>query len=327
MPADLHHRPSIDPALRRRLHRWVAASLLTPEEADAIEAFEAAAVRERPAGPRGVPPLTEALVYVGAALAAAAAAVLLGDRWEDLTPVVRSTAVGVAALLAFVAGLLLHRSDDPALIRITSLAWLAAVGLSGWLAWLIAYDVLDLRGRVPALASGVTITLVGAALYAIQRRALQQVAMCIGLLIVAGAAFAEGRAAAAVAVWAVAVAWTVVGALGLLPPASAALLGGPVVAIWAPLALTGSPVGIWLGLCTATGLLVAGVIMRESLLLGLGAFGVFVAVMRVLVRYFGGTRAMPVVLLVAGAIVLILAIAYARRSGRTSTRPAPRSPS
>jgi len=327
MPADLDHHPSVDPTLHRKLHRWVDASLITSEEADAIETFEVSAVRERPAEPQGVPLLTEALVYVGAALAAAAAAVLLGDQWENLTPAVHAMAVGLAALLAFAAGLLLHRSDDPALIRITSLAWLAAAGLSGWLAWLIAYDVLDLRGRVPALVAGVTIAVVGAALYALQRRALQQFAMCLGLLIVAGASFAEGRAAAMVAVWGVAVGWTAVGALGLLPPRSAALIGGPVVAIWAPLALSGSDIGIWLGSLTAAGLLVTGVVQHEPLLLDIGAFGVFVAAIRLLVRFFGGTAVMPIALLATGAIVLALAIGYARRAGRTSTRPAPRSPS
>lgn len=324
MPADLDHRPTVDPTLHDKLHRWVAASLITPEEADAIETFEGSVARAAPAEPRRVPLLTEALIYVGAALTAAAAVMLLGDRWEDVTPAIRCAAVGTACLAALAAGALLRRSPDPAMGRVTSLAWLVATGLFGWLAWLVAYDVLDLRGRVPALAAGMAMTVLGAGLYVLLRRALQQMAMVGGLLTVVGVSVGEGSGAM-VAVWAVAVVWIIVGNLGLLPPDRAALVGGSVVAIWAPIGF--APVGIWLGLATGIGLVVAGVARHASILVGFGAFGIFVYLLRVLAYHFGDTAAMPVALLVSGAALLTLAIAYARRSGRRPTRTARRSPS
>jgi hypothetical protein len=248
----------------------------------------------------------------------------MADRWEGLTPAVRVASVGVAFLGALGAGMLLRRSADPAMVRVTSLAWCGATALFGWLAQLVAYELLDLRGRVPAMLAGVAVTVLGGALYALLRRALQQFAMVGGLLVLAGATFAEGPGAM-VAVWAVAVAWTVVGALGLLPPERAALIGGPIVAIWAPLGA--EDFGIWLGLATGIALIAAGVTRRESILVGFGAFGVFVHLLRLLGRFFGGTAVMPVALLVAGAVVLTLAVVYARRSGQGPTRTAPRSPS
>jgi len=321
MSADLDQRLPVDPRLHAMLHRWVAESLLTLAEADAIEAFEA---RESKVAPRRIPLLTEALVYVGAALAAAAAAVLLGERWDDLTPAARAASVAVAFLVMVVAGWALRGSEDPALARVTSVAWFVATGLFGWLVWIIAYDVLDHRGRVPALVAGVAIATLGGALYLVLRRGLQQIAMLVGVLMIAGASFGEGSGTM-IAVWVVAVAWIVAGGLGLLPPKDITFVGGPVVALWTPLALGAGDVGMWLGLGTGIALVVAGVATHESVLLGFGAVGVFAYVMRVLVRLFGDTAAMPIALLVAGVVVLVLAVVYARRSG--TTRSARRSPS
>ncbi len=338
MPTDLEHRSPTDPRLHERLHRWVAASLITPDEADAIEAFEAAATAGRPAagatfrGPvaeRRIPLVTEALAYVGAALAAGAAGVLLGDRWEELTPAVRVACVGVAGAAAFVGGLLLRPSDEPAIRRLTGVLWLASAGLAAFLAWLVAHDVLELGGSAPTLVTGVVTTVAGGGLYAARRAGAQQVAPFLGLLLVAGASAPEG-VPAMLAVWSVAVAWTVAGIVGLLDPGRVALLLGGVVALWAPAALGAEgDLGMWLWLATAVCLLVASIVTRETLLLGVGAIGLFGSTVRVLVELFGGTAAMPAALLVTGAVVLAAAIWYARRSSgpRAATRSARRSPS
>ncbi len=327
MSADLDHRPPMDPTLHAKLLRWVEQSLITPTEADAIETFEA---RRAEPTPRRVPLLTEALAYVGAALAGAAAAVLLGERWNDLTPAVRAASVGTAFVVTLAAGWVLRRNDEPAIARLTSVLWAVATGLFGWLAWLIAYDVLDHRGRVPALVAGVAITALASPLYAMLRKALQQVGLFAGLLTIVGSAFGEGGQGTAVMVpvWIVAVAWVVLGGRGVLPPKRVAFVAGPLVALWAPMAFTngGEGAGMWLGLATATALIVAGVTMHEPVLLGFGAVGVFGYLIRVLVYLFGDTAGMPVALLVAGAAVLAVAVGFARRSS-SATRSARRSPS
>lgn len=73
------------------------------------------------------------------------------------------------SVVALTAGWALHRDKDPAFARAASVAWLVATGLSGWLARLIAYDVLGHCGRVPALAAGVTMAVLGAFLYLVLR--------------------------------------------------------------------------------------------------------------------------------------------------------------
>ncbi|HET9722390.1 MAG TPA: DUF2157 domain-containing protein [Actinomycetota bacterium] len=325
MPADLDDPSVVDPALREELRRWVAASLISPAEADAIRAFEA---RPREPEPRGVPMITEALAYVGAALAAAAAAVLLGDRWSELTPGVRVAAIATGALVALAAGALVRRSSDPAMVRLTSVLWAIATGLFGWLAWLVAFDLLERRGSVPALACGIAITVLGAALYAALRQALQQIALLAGILTTVGASLGDGTDTM-LAFWAVGLAWLVLGAVRRLPPDRAAFIGGSVVVLWAPMALTdgGQGVGMWLGLATAVALIVASLALHETVLLGFGTVGVFGYLIRVLVRLFGDTAAMPVALLVAGAIVIAVAVWLARRSTPDVSRSARRSPS
>lgn len=324
MPADTGHRSNVDPDLHERLHRWVAASLITPEEADAIQAFE----KRRPESDRRrVPLVTEALAYLGAALAAAAAGVLLGDRWDAFTPAIRAACVGSAAAGALVGGYLLRSSDEPAFARLASVLWLIGTGLFAWFAWLISYDVLDQRGRVPTLVMGIATTVLGGILYAARRQGGQQIALFAGILMVAGASMPQ-ETPAALALWGVAAAWTALGIAGILRPRRVALLAGSIVALWVPTAMgVDGDLGMWLGLMTGIVLVLASVVVHEPVLLGLGAVGVFGYTLRVLVRLFGGTAAMPIALLVAGATVLVIALAFARRASRSATRAVPRSPS
>lgn len=326
MAADVDHPPAIDPALHERLHRWVTASLISPAEADAIEVFEA---HLREAEPRRIPMITEALAYVGAALAAAAAAVLLGERWDELTPGVRVASIAIAFTVAFTSGAVLRgRRRDPAIERLTSVLWSVATGLFGWLAWLVAYDLLDLRGDAPALWCGVAITVLGGALYLALREGLQQIAVLAGILTIVGASIGPG-AGLTLTVWGVGVAWTALGALDRLPPQRAAFIGGPLVALWAPLALTdgGEGIWMWLGLATAVGLIAVSLALHQNVLLGFGTVGVFAYLIRVFVRLFGDSAAMPVALLVAGGIVIVVAVWLARRSAAGVSRSARRSPS
>ncbi|HEU4354510.1 MAG TPA: DUF2157 domain-containing protein [Actinomycetota bacterium] len=326
MPADLDHPPATDPVLREDLRRWVAASLITPAEADAIRAFEG---RLHEAEPRRIPMITEALAYVGAALAAAAGVVLLGERWSDLTPGVRVASVAIGFAVALVGGLLLRgRRGDPAIERLMSVLWGVATGLFGWLAWLLAHDVLDLRGSTPALWCGIAVTALGGVLYLFLREGLQQIAVFAGLLTIVGASVDPGTGLTVV-VWGIGVGWIVLGALNRLPPERAAFIGGPLVALWAPIALTngGEGYGMWLGLATAVGLIVASLGLHQTVLLAFGTIGVFAYLVRVIERLFGDTAAMPVTLLIAGATVIAVAVWLARRSARRASRSARRSPS
>lgn len=216
---------SRDPELHRRLQRWVAASLISPEQAHAIEELELRAAL----GARArTPLLTEALIYVGGSLAVSAAVALLAPRWEELAIGARTAALAVGCAVTFLIGLLARRSEDPAMARVTSVAWAATMALSGWLAGQIAADLLDLHGRVPTVAFGLGASLVGAALYAVHPRALQQAALAIGLLSLAESALGGdprgilvgwglgGGARGMLVAWGLGAAWALAGGLGAL---------------------------------------------------------------------------------------------------------------
>lgn len=129
---------------------------------------------------------------------------------------------------------------------------------------------------------------------------------------------------AMLALWGVAAAWTVLGIVGALHPKRVAIVVGPLVALYAPLAAgQGGDVGMWLGLATGIALVVASVVLHETVLLGFGAIGVFGFTLMVLVRLFGGTAGMPIALFTVGVLVLVVAVVLARRATRTG----PRSPS
>ena len=73
--------------------------------------------------------------------------------------------------------------------------------------------------------------------------------------------------------------------------------------------------GLWLGLATAVVFLVASVIGRERVLLGFGAAGLFVFLLRTIQAYLGG-GGMVAGLAIAGIVVLVTALMLARRTAR-----------
>jgi hypothetical protein len=312
-PQDLHGR--IDPALHRRLHAWVDHSLITEQEADAIEAYEESLPSARP---RRVPLATEALAYMGIALGAAAAAVLLGREWEDLSTTVRIVCVGAGALVLFLAGLPLARSKEPVYARLGSVLWLASTGLVAWFTWLVAYDGFDARGNVPACVAGAAMALVAGAMFAVTRRELQQIGLLIGLVMFGAAIFADPIPSSTVA-WAIGVLWVALAAVGKLTPDWSAYATGALVALYTPAVIQGndSDLGMWLGLVTGVALVAASVGLHEGILLALGAVGMFAYLVMVIANLFHGSAGVPIALFVAGAVTLGVALVLARRaSGR-----------
>jgi hypothetical protein len=140
-------QPPVPP--RSELDRWVAAGLLTEDQAEAITAFEAshpsapeptassvtspsvetvpvpAPAQPRWRSPR-VPVVAEALGYLGAALAGAGLLLIVSSFWSDLSAAGRMGLAGVAAVLLGLAGLALHEGSDPALTRLRAVLLLVS---------------------------------------------------------------------------------------------------------------------------------------------------------------------------------------------------------
>jgi hypothetical protein len=301
-----------DAEMRRHVERWVEEDLISRSEAEAILRFEAG---EAPA-PHRISLATEAVGYVGAALLLAAGGVLLSRFWEGMDDLshIAVLAVGTAALIGL--GWVLHASSEPAIGRLAGVLWVAGTGTAAGLAATVVIDVANAHGRVPETVAGVTATAVAMPLYAIRRRALQHVALFAGAIVTAAAIFGD-TVAQGLAMWAVAAAWTILARRSLPPPQRAGYaLGSAGMLVGAMQMADASTAGLWLGLVTAVALLATSVLVHERVLLGFGAAGLFVFLLRTISEYLGGGAGMAVGLAAAWFVVLLVAVLLSRRTAR-----------
>jgi len=298
-----------------RLLRWVDASLITSEQAEAIRAFE-----EVPAEPRRVPLIAEALGYLGAALALAAGIVALGDSWQDLSDAARLGALGGAVVVLLVGGFL-ARGDEPAIQRLGSVLWLLSVLTSLWFFSTLFEDTLEVPNDAMRLAVGAAGVAYGGVLYAVRRKALQQLGLAAGSVVLAWGVgelvtdekLFEFDVWIGPAIWLLGVAWLVLTKFEILLPEQTGYSIGAVVALLGPMFREEDQLlGAVLGIGTAVVLLAASVRLNEIVLLGLGAVGLFIHLVRAIGEAFADTIGMPLVLLASGVLLIAIALAAVR---------------
>lgn len=310
------------------LERWVAAGLITSEQAESIRAFEAEAkTSPPPTRERRVSLIAEALGYVGAALALAGAAVGLGQAWEDLPSWSRLlTAFGTAALLVL-GGLVLLRQTEPAFRRLQSVLWALAVGAAAWALGVLQTEVLELAApEQVVLLIGAGSAALALVLWALGRDPLLHAAFFATLVVsLVGAILSlPGKAPIwvyGVVVWALGVLWGLLGWRRVLPPWWLAVALGSVTAT------VGPAVGIdeypWLlavGLGVSLCLMVVSVPSGQVPLLAVGTLGTFGYTTWAVFRYFGDSLGVPLTLVVVGGLFLGLAVVAGRLTQVTRER-------
>ena len=311
--------------LPRHLDEWVRASLITEAQAHAIRAFE-----DRKAPRASVALITEALGYLGAALAAAAAAVLVGRSWNDASSGLRILLPGAASLVMMAAGWTLRRTEDAAIARLASVLWLLAAGLSGWFGGQLAFDGFDASDRGVVLGVGIGVTVTAVPLYLLRRRTLQQLAVIAGLMILAAGTFYGSAMSVGLGYAVIGLAWTALGWMGRAEPRRVSLTLGPLAGLTGAVVASGDKanVGVWLGIAISVALVASSVSLRHTAMLGFGVAGLFAFSVWAIAYYFGETIGTPLVLLVAGVVLLAIAFVAARLRGltnkRASTPPEPR---
>jgi hypothetical protein len=256
-------------AIAQWLGRWVAADVLSAEQADAILAYERS-VTPPPvpteSGRRGVPPVAEALGYLGGILAVVGIVLLVARYWPDMADALR-LGVGIVAMVVFVVAGFATPTAEAALLRLRWFLWLAATAAAGVVGGVVAHDILgfDSGARdewrvVLGVAAGVAV--LSALLWAARERPVQQATM------IAGAAWAIGVLIDDLTHpgWAGLVVWV----LGLVAVAVGLGTGLPLRAVWM---IVGSIVAVvggavisdrWMG----EGLLLASVTALGWIVLG-----------------------------------------------------------
>jgi len=300
------------------LQRWVDAGLIEPDTVRAIETFESTREGSGRVG-RGM----EAVAYLGAVLILVALAILATEFWDRIQPWGRLTLGVTVTAVLFGVGLILGRSDEPAVERAQTFAWLltvAAVALSTTVALTEYTDLLDqdvfLYVSLVSLLSAV-------GLWWLRESVLQMLAMgaATGAAVIAVVSRIESAPD-----WVFGLAFAGVGLLWLLltwrgvfkpEKTSYGLSGVGILLISFP---EGNEMP-WplLGLAAALALMALSVRLGENVLLGLGVVGLFVYIPMTIFELFGESLGVPVALLITGLVLLGVVVATVRL--RTATRP------
>ncbi len=199
-----HQRRAIDPRLGIQLDRWVAAGLLSADQADAIAEHEGARALTRgtvvtasppPAASaprRRIPVVAEALGYIGGILGTVGLVLLIGRYWDDMATVARVGIAGTAAVALVCAGWVVHEALDPALARLRWTLWLASTAATALCAFVIADRALELHPdeRI-ALVIAAAIAFESAVLWWNRPRPIQQITTFAGLAVATGLLFEE----------------------------------------------------------------------------------------------------------------------------------------
>ena len=308
--------------LATSLRDWVAAGLIDEDQARAIRSHETAPTEER-----RVPLIAEVLGYLGGSLALIAAFILVGEFWADLEAWARLLLVGAGTIAFLAAGWFIKSIDNAAIRRLSSFSWaLGTVGVAFWFG-LLADDILAADPETTALIASVGGLVAGYVLYHLSPRSLQQ-------LLLGGAAVATPLSALAhvdqppdefygLVIWAIGVAWLLLAWGHHLRPQVTGYALGSFAALLGPqlMAINRTTWPMLLGLVTAGALLAFSVTMRNTILLGFGAAGIFIYVPQIIFEYFGDTIGVPLALFLTGVVLLGGALLVARLRTEVVSEP------
>ena len=244
--------PEGDRSVDQLLDRWVGAKLMSVEQSVAIRGFErerahAAALAPTPVARRRLPAVAEALGYLGGVLAIVGLTLLVARYWTMMaTGWKLMLSGGVAAVLGFIGGAV-PESKDAAFARLRGFVWLASMAASGLFAGVAVHDGWGItRAQSIALSVSVAVTVVGAAMWQLRDRFLQQMVTLVALVVGAATATSEFASSGFVGI--------VVAAIGAVLIASA---------WWRRMSL--SRLNVTVG---AAAILAAGLIMRTDWMAG-----------------------------------------------------------
>ncbi len=222
-PSDAHptRRGRSDPD---ELDRWVDAGLISDQQRQAIISFEVGPPESsvnRPVTPmspihidvaqpsgrgRRIPPVAEALGYLGGLLAIIGLSMLVGKYWVDMASGGHLAVSGGAAVALLAGGFLVREKADPALARLRWFVWIVATAATALFVLVLTRDSLGAKdNRIIALACVASIAVLNAALWWWRERPMQQLVCLVAAVATVGLAVAEWSrdGYAGMAVWVV----------------------------------------------------------------------------------------------------------------------------
>lgn len=334
-PVARPHGPrDVEQQLGIQLDRWVAAGLLTPQEADEIAAHErrthprpAPVTSGRPPTPtsaRRIPVVAEALGYIGGILGTVGLVLLVARSWDDLATAARLGLAGAAAAALVLAGWMVHEAADPALARLRWTLWLASTVATGLFAVVLADQALGLEPdeRV-ALTTAMAVALESAVLWWNRPRPVQHVTM-LGGLAVATALFVEefaGEVVTGATLWVLGAALAILGMRHLTTLPIITLAAGAITTVVGTMVIATGREGLGFPLVCLDAAALVGLAVTPStrrlraeriVLAVVGAFGLLQGVPQTIV-WFAEDAGIATGLTVWGIGVALVAVAARRR--------------
>lgn len=271
----------------------------------------------RQAGPpRRVSLLTEAIAYVGVVLVIAGGTAAVAQQWSDLSDGTRLTVLVIVTLVFLVLGFVTRRSAEPAFRRVSAISWMVSVAaFAGSVA--VVNQLYDASDKTAFLSISATTTAYAAALWWIDKHAIQHALMFAGVLLTVSAIITNTVQdpvawMICIPLWVIALGWTVLGWLHRIPPWWAAVPLGVAVALIAPASIEPPGAKYSIGIATAVAIMTAGVLLKFTPGVGAGAIGLFAYVVGAVVFYFRDTLGAPAALAIAGLLILVIAVTVAR---------------
>lgn len=316
------------PALPQLIDRWVTDGLITSAQADRMRAdlglTEPLPVTKPSAeGRRPTSLVVEALAYLGGVIVLIAAGLIAGRYWHALTDGARLGIVGGAAVALLLAGFGIPEPRRPVTVRLRSVLWLLATAGAAAFFALFADLVLKLDGPAVGVVASAGAGVLAAVLWWRLPVLAQQTAFFVAMSLAASTTVAHLTNRShlpGLAFWGVGVIWFVLGWRAVVTPRR------PVLALAAAIALIGSlmtvstDAGNVLAICTLVAVVVLAVVIRDLLLLGVGALGALNILPAVVTEWFPGRLAAPLVLLAVGALLVVAAVYVAKGRGSHDER-------
>jgi hypothetical protein len=271
--------------------------------------------------------VAEVLGYVGAIIAITAIVLTVHQIWKHVPAAAEMATAGVIAAGLLLAGAAVRTDTDRALARLRSVLWLLSTASATAFVYLLTDRYIHLTDSDGALTTAAVSLVYAVPLWWRSRSALQHLAAFGATVAVLETGIDRidphaGTLQFGISLWAFALAWGFAVWRGRLVPApmgmflsGAGLLAGAVTAMH-------HPVGPLLALATVAVLFACGVLMRQVLLIGIGAVGTLYVVPNVASRYLPGSVAAPLAVAVVGLVLLGVALWLARQRQKAPVRPA-----
>jgi hypothetical protein len=307
-------RPVREPVqLSELVEGWVADGLISPEQGAALRASGERVVVHPVGRARSV--LVEAFAYLGGAVVVTGALLLASLFWSDLGDGARFLILAVAATTLGAAGAFVPATHGTPAGRLRSVLWLSAAG-TAVPAFAVAAEWMGLGESETAVLMTWGSAALAALLWYRWRTVLQQSATML-LAASGGAALVSSfdvpDETIGLGVWTVGVVWALLAWCGLIRPWWLGRTAGSALAVIGAMMTAASDPGVVFTLATLAVLLGVAVLLRDPLMLGVGALGVVLNLPAAANRWFPGSVGVPLGLLVVGIVVVLVAVVMARR--------------